>query len=183
MNTDLERLKHDLKVIEHGLGSDPEYGRGHIWASVGWGLNGVLLMLGAIFPKAVPPPPWNAAIAVLLWLGLPPALARVAGYSFSYRSSSARERNASLAAAALTVLLLGVMFWMSHLVLPPTLFPAIMFLLIGSWFLFIAFDNRWRRGFLAWALSKSADTSEAKKRSSDCAQKPLTKSPLRVGKL
>jgi hypothetical protein len=70
MSTEIYRLKQDIQTIEQALGCEPEFNRGTVWYSVGWGiLGGVLMGLGILHIKFSSSWVWvRAVITVTLFL-------------------------------------------------------------------------------------------------------------------
>lgn len=160
MNTEMDRLKQDIQTIEQALGCAPEFGRGTVWASVGWGICGVTLIAMAILHFTFSSRWVGAVVMVTLWLGLPHLFSRLATRFASQQTfgstrtfGSAKDLSSTPLSGVLISLLLGMMFWMNKMMVPTGLFPALTCLLGGAGCLVFAWGKPWRLGLLIWSLA------------------------------
>ena len=163
MSTDIYRLKQDIHTMEQALGCKPEFGRGTVWASVGWGIFGVVLtVLGTLhytFSNR-----WvGAAVMVTLWLGLPYLLSRLARrfaspttYGATQMLGSAKDLGSLPLTGIILAALLGLGLWMTKLELSSGLFLAAICFVGSLWCLVAAWGKPWRGGLFVWALAFAA---------------------------
>src|SRR5450432_2953143 len=111
MNTEIDRLKQDFVTIGQAIGCEPEFGQRHVWASTGWGISGLVLLLLGIFPHILHAP-WGTIAFLVPYL---------ASSYFMIRQSSpasAKDLNSLPLNGIFTAILLGVLFWLRKMAFP-----------------------------------------------------------------
>jgi hypothetical protein len=155
MNAEMDRLKQDLKTIEHAVGCRPELDRRHVWQGVGFGVSGLSLAIFGIFPHLVPRP-WDTLAFCAVFTGLPLFLYWLAGRGKDFvDSTTAQLLKAPGRGIIYSVFCLGFLFWLGHMKvsIPYGLAMGLIFILCGLCLVVWASRNPWRRCVLLIGFS------------------------------
>jgi len=157
MNHELDRIKQDLKTMEAVIRREPEFDRRHVWASIGFGIWGVVFILFGLIPHAAPPALPPLSLIALLFV-LPYLLPRLACRDLAAVAPAGDKQLNSLGLGLVILALsLGIIFWVSRMTAAPkNMVFALVFLLAASWSLFTAWGRPWWRGLLAFAAAFGA---------------------------
>jgi hypothetical protein len=159
MSIELDRIKQDLKTMEAVIRRGPEFDRRHVWASIGWGVWGVVFILFGLIPHVVPPALLTSILIALLF-ALPHFLPRLACrdlHPVRFNSMGNKQTKSGSVGLLIAGLSLGIIFWVSRMTpAPKNMVFAMIFLMAASWSLFTAWGRPWWRGLLAFAVAFGA---------------------------